>query len=171
MRALDPLRAVGLFLAMGLAAGCGGGGRGGFGAAPDPNAPVIANLRVTFGGTCTLSSTGRAGTLEVLTVDYSDADGNMSGGTIESTAGAVAGGPIVFTAPIPSPGVRLTGTTSGTISIAFCLVFGSNASVTEQVRVADASGKISNRLTLEVVRPSGAFLLPKGADPNLGKSL
>lgn len=153
-----PLRAVGLLLGMILAAGCGGGGDGG--TATDPNAPVIANLRVSFGATCTLSS-GQRGTLEILSFDYADADGNTSGGTLESTAGFVAGGPFVVTAPIPSPGVTITGTSSGTISGTFCIFFGSNASATEQVRIADASGKISNTLTVEVVRPSGAPLLPK----------
>jgi hypothetical protein len=163
----DPLRAVGLLLAMGLAAGCGGGGGG---SSTDPNAPVIVNPRVSFGATCTLTS-GQGGTIEVLSFDYTDADGNTSGGTLETTAAAVAGGPIVITAPIPSPGVTITGTTSGTISVSFCLAFGGNASVTEQMRIADASGKISNTLTIEVVRPSGALLLPKDGDPALRKSL
>jgi hypothetical protein len=163
----DPLRAVGLLLAMGLAAGCGGGGGG---SSTDPNAPVIVNPRVSFGATCTLTS-GQGGTMEVLSFDYTDADGNTSGGTLETTAAAVAGGPIVITAPIPSPGVTITGTTSGTISATFCVFFGGNASATMQIRIADASGRISNTLTLEVVRPPGAPLLPNNGDPALRMAL
>jgi hypothetical protein len=151
-----------------LAAGCGGGGDGG--TATDPNAPVIANPRVGSGATCTLT-TGQSGTLEILSFDYTDADGNTSGGTIEITLSAVAGGPIVLTAPIPSPGVAITGTTSGTVTVNVCIFFGSNASATAQVRIADASGKISNTLTIEVVRPSGAPLLPNDGDPALRGAL
>jgi hypothetical protein len=140
MRPSGPLRVVGLALVLGLAAGCGGGGGGG--SSVDPNAPVIANLRVALRGRCTLD-TGQPGTIEVLTLDYADADGNMRGGVVENTSAAVAGGPFIFTLPIPSPAVAITGTTAGAISIGGCLHFGGNASVTEQVKVIDASGKVS----------------------------
>jgi hypothetical protein len=168
MKPSDSLRVVGFFLVMGLAAGCGGGGGGGS-ATVDPKAPVIANLRVALRKRCTLES-GRAGTIEVLTFDYADADGNLVGGIVENTAAAVAGGPFVFNLPIPSPGVTITGTTAGTITLGGCLHFGGNASATEQVRVFDASGKVSNTLTVEVAKPDGAPLLPRDADPALRKS-
>lgn len=168
MRPSGPLRAVGFLMVLGLAAGCGGGGGGG--SSVDPNAPVIANLRVTFGSRCTLAS-GQPGTLELLAFDYTDADGNLRGGTLENTTTANAGGSMTFTPPIPSSDVVISGTTSGTIGIGFCTRFGSNATITEQVRIADASGKISNTLSLVVSRPEGAPLLPQDADPAFRKSL
>ena len=168
MKPSDARRAVGLLLVLGLAAGCGGGGGGG--SSVDPNAPVIVNLQVAFGGRCTLPNR-LAGTIETLTVDYTDADGTVTGGTLENTSAAAVGDPIVIVVPIPSPGVRITGTTSGSISIAACLRFGSNSTITEQVKVTDASGKVSNLLSIEVTRPAGAPLLPQDADPALRKSL
>jgi hypothetical protein len=65
---------------------------------------------------------------------------------------------------IPSPGVAISGTTAGTITVTTCVVFGANSRFTEQVKVTDASGKVSNVLTLEVARPGGVPLLPH-SDP------
>jgi hypothetical protein len=130
---------------------------------------VIANLRVAFGARCTVSN--ETGTIETLALDHADANGDTRGGTVENITTASAGGSITLTGAIPSPGVTVTGSTSGTISLRFCTRFGSNASITEQVRIADASGKASNVLTLEVARPGGAPLLPRDADPDLRKSL
>ena len=54
-------------------------------------------------------------------------------------------------------------TTSGTITVTSCLHFGSNSSITQQVRVADATGKISNTLATRVPNP-GLPLQPSGPD-------
>jgi hypothetical protein len=154
-----------------LAAACGKhGGGGGSPVAEDPNVPVIANLRASFGPRCTLAG-NIPGTVEFLAMDYSDADGNLRGGTLDDTATAAVGGSIPNSAPIPSGPVSITGTTSGTITATFCAHFGSNSSFTEQVRVTDASGKVSNELTLNVPRPNGAPELPRDADPAARKSL
>ena len=59
----------------------------------------------------------------------------------------------------------MSGTTSGTITITACLLFGSNSSISEEVRVTDTSGKGSNVLALEVTRPAGLPLLPRDGDP------
>lgn len=167
-RTLASISVIPLLL-LGTACGKSGGG-GSSPTAVDANAPVIANLRVTFGARCTLPS-GAPGTIESLAFDYTDADGNVRGGTVENTATAAVGGSVTLSGAIPSPGVTLTGSTSGTISLRFCTHFGSNASITEQVKITDASGKGSNVLALDVARPGGAPLLPQNADPALRKSL
>lgn len=164
------LASVGAIPLLFLAASCGKGGGHGSPATVDLNTPVIANLRASFGGRCTLRS-GATGTVETLAFDYADADGNVRGGTLENMTAAQAGGPFIIRVGIPSPGVTTSGTTSGTIAVTACLFFGSSDRVTEQVRIADTAGNISNTLTTEVARPGGAPLLPRGADTPLRKTL
>jgi hypothetical protein len=173
MRGARAVLGLGFIPVLLLGAACskhGGGGGGGSPTATDPNIPVIANLRVSFGPRCTLPA-NIPGTIEMLAFDYTDADGNLRGGTLDDTSLFAAGGSIPASAPIPSDSVAMSGTTSGTITVAFCTHFGSNSSFTEQVTVIDTSGKESNQLTLNVPRPSGAPLLPRDADPSARKSL
>jgi hypothetical protein len=163
---------LGLLALLLVAAGCGkSGGGGGAPAvtATDPNAPAITNLRATFGPGCTLSDQ-RAGTIERLSFDYVDADGNLRGGVVDNRTSAPVGGSITVALALPSGGVTMTGTTSGTITITACLHFGSNSSISEEVRVTDTSGKVSNVLAAEIARPAGLPLLPRDADPSIGKS-
>jgi hypothetical protein len=170
------IRSLGLLpvLLLGVACSKGGGGGGGGGSpsltATDPNVPVITNLRVSFGASCVLRNQVR-GTIENVSFDYVDADGNLRGGVVDNRTSAPIGGQITVSLPLPSPGVTMTGTTSGTITISACLFFGGNASISEEVRVTDVSGKTSNVLSLEVARPAGLPLLPQGADPAARKSL
>ena len=171
MRGKRTLASMGFIPLLLLGTACGKSGGGGSSpTAVDPNAPIITNLRASFGSPCTLAG-NIPGTVEALAFEYTDADGNLRGGTLENTATAAAGGSITLTPAIPSPSVAITGTTSGTITAMWCLHFGSNSSVTEQVKVTDASGKASNVLTIEVARPGGAPLLPRDADPALRKTL
>jgi len=171
MRGKRTLASMGFIPLLLLGAACGKGGGGGSPpTAADLNAPVIGNLRVSFGSRCTLPG-NVPGTVETLAFEYTDADGNVRGGTLENTTSAAAGGSMIFTPGIPSPGVAISGTTSGTITVTACLFFGSNSSVTEQVKVTDASGKASNVLSLEVPRPGGAPLLPHSDESGLGKRL
>jgi hypothetical protein len=111
------------------------------------------------------------GTVETLLVDYADADGNVSGGIAESRATFEFGGPFTLTVAIPSGNAAISGTTSGTIALSACIHFGSNTSVTEEVRITDASGKASNVLTVVVANPGGVPLLPRGAEPAPRKAL
>ncbi|HEY7602556.1 MAG TPA: hypothetical protein VIB60_08630 [Methylomirabilota bacterium] len=175
MRASKTVRCIGLVVVLVGFAACGGNGNGnGNGgassSATDPNAPVLTNLRATFGSRCTLPGNA-PGTTEVLAFEYADADGNVRGGTLENTTSGVAGGSITFSPGIPSPGVQISGTTAGTITFAACLRFGSTAAVTEQVKVIDASGKASNVLIIEVRHPGGGVPLHRrDADPDFRKS-
>jgi hypothetical protein len=167
------LTSLGLLPLLFLGAACGkdGGGGGRLPSAPtDPNAPAIANLRVAFGASCMLPN-NLLGTIETLAFDYVDADGNLRGGVLENKTSAAVGTPATITATLPSPGVTISGTSAGTISIAACLFFGSNGSISEQVRVTDTLGKASNVLSLEVTRPAGLPLLPHSDKANFGKRL
>jgi hypothetical protein len=171
MRGAKTVAGLGLIPVLLLGAACSHhGGGGGSPTATDPNTPVISNLRVSFSGSCTLPG-GMPGTVETIAFDYADADGNLRGGVLESTASAAVGGSITLTPSIPSPGVVISGTTSGTITLTACLHFGGNSSVTEQVKVTDTTGKASNVLTLAIPRPAGLPLLPQGSDSTPRKSL
>ncbi len=68
-------------------------------------------------------------------------------------------------------GVTVTGTTSGTVTAAVCIRFGGNARFTLRVKVTDASGKMSNVLTLEVPNPGGVPLGTRGSDGAPGMTL
>jgi hypothetical protein len=155
-----------------LGAACGKDGGGGSPpTVTDPRAPVIANFRATLGGPCTIAGTNVRGTVETLLVDYVDADGDVRGGIAESRATFEFGGAFPLTVTIPSGTAAISGTTSGTIAITACLAFGGNTSVTEEIRITDASGKASNVLTVVVANPGGVPLLPRGAESPPRKGL
>jgi hypothetical protein len=153
-----------------LGAACSKGGGGSSPTAADPTVPVIANLRVTLGPACT-SVSGVSGTRKTLVFDYTDADGNLQGGTVTFRATFPLGGPSTLTGTIPSQAVAITGTTSGSISVRSCLRFGSNASFTQEVVVIDASGKTSNVLSQVVQNPGGIPLQPREPGPDSGPGL
>ena len=162
MRAARFLESLGVMSLLLLGAACGKDGGGGSPTASDPTIPVIANLRVALGRPCTITG-GAAGTVKTAAIDYADADGNLRGGVLELTGIADIGGTQTQTTGIPSAPVTISGTTSGTITVTSCLHFGSNSSFTQQVRVSDATGKVSNALTTRVANP-GLPLSPSGTE-------
>ena len=170
MRGKRNLARIGFIPLLLLGAACSSGGGGGSPAAADPNAPVITNLRATLGQTCPFAA-NLTGTVGVLVVDYADADGNVRGGVLEFVGIFPVGGAFTVTGAIPSPGVTVTGTTSGTIRAAACVRFGGNSRFTLQVKVTDASGKASNVLTLEVPNPGGLPQGTRGSDGAPGMTL
>ncbi len=168
MRRTRTLTSLGVLPLLLLGAACGKDGGGGSSpTAADPTVPVIANLRVGLGQPCT--GQGVPGTVKTLTLDYTDSDGNLRGGVAHFRATFPFGGSSTLTGPIPSRGVGITGTTSGTITLTSCLHFGDNSSFTQEVMVTDASGKASNVLTTTVANP-GLPLLPRdpGTAPRKG---
>ncbi|HEY7140234.1 MAG TPA: hypothetical protein VIE44_09065 [Methylomirabilota bacterium] len=151
------------------ACGKGGGGGGSSATATDPTIPVISNLRVTLGPACTAG--GMTGTRKTLVFDFTDADGNLRGGTVTFRATFDLGGPSTLTGTIPSGSVAITGTTSGSLAVTSCLRFGSNASFTQEVVVTDASGKTSNVLSQVVPNPGGIPLQPREPSAAPGQGL
>jgi hypothetical protein len=115
--------------------------------------PVISNLTITFPRPCTLEN-GRSGTIELIRFNYRDPDGNVRGGRVEDSI-EFAGRSEVFVLSIPSRGVTITGTTSGVISLAFCLRFGDAEYFVETLRIVDRAGLRSNTLSKVVTKPPG----------------
>ncbi len=155
------------FLAVALAlvlAGCGGGGKKGT-TTSSPETPVIANLVVTsLGVPCVVG--GTSGTGFRHTLDFTDADGDLRGGTLELRTEGNVSGSSTDSAPIPSEAVSITGTTSGQITFTSCVHFGSNSRGTERVKVADAAGHESNEVSAEFGRPAGAPERLRSTDPD-----
>lgn len=169
------IRSLGLLPLLLLGAACGKGGGGGNASSAatvtDPNAPIITNLRVSFGAGCTLTSIQARGTIEILSFDYVDADGNLRGGGVQNRSTFPTADPVTFSGSLPSRGVTISGTTSGTITITACLLFGGSAGISEEVQVTDVTGKVSNVLALEVPHAAGLPQVPRGGDGSARKSL
>ena len=140
------LRCVLLLALPVLVLGCSDGG--GSTAPSSPNQPTISNAVVTRqAGTCSLPGTNAQGTLDRVTFDYTDADGNLRGGTLQVTISNPAAGTLPFTVPIPSNGVTITGTTAGQVTFGICFTPTSLA-LQATISVTDAAGQRSNQLVV-----------------------
>jgi hypothetical protein len=137
-----------------LVAGCGGNG----GTSVDPGAPVISNLVTAFLGACTTGA--GAGRGRRLTMNFTDTDGNVSGGKATVTASFDRSSGFTVEFPIPSATASISGTTAGVITLSACATYGGSSTLTETIRVTDASGKVSNELTATTPRPPGFPQLP-----------
>ncbi len=137
-----------------LLAGCDGDDGGDAGT--DPNAPVISSLSGAFqAGSCLLG--GSTGTPRLLTLDYADADGNVSGGRLRVTATfRPDASSVTAEFGVPSDDVVVTGTVQGQVRLSACVLFGSFTELTEDVVLVDASDKKSNALSITSPRPAGA---------------
>jgi hypothetical protein len=101
------LGSLGLLSLLFLGVACGKGGGGGNTSQPatvtNPNTPMITNLRVSFGAGCTLPNQNR-GTIENLSFDYVDADGNLRGGVVDNRTTAAIGGSATFSSTTSTRG-------------------------------------------------------------------
>lgn len=148
-------------------AGCGGDGGGGP-AAPAPGVPVISNLNATFlaqGQRCD----GGSGTVLSISVNYKDSDGDIRGGTLQTTGRCEPSG---FSDDenfaLPSE-ATVTGETEGTVEALVCVVgFGSDTAITISVALVDKAGHSSNVLSKRVNRPAGAPEVPQGGGAGEG---
>ena len=92
----------------------------------------------------------------VITFDYKDVNGDLSGGFVELDRLYNTGRSEFHDSPVPSA-VMLTGTpTSGTLRIDnACPLYDNASSSTETLTLYDASGMKSNSLSVTVTRPPG----------------
>ena len=129
-----------------MLAGCGGGSSGT--TAAQPGVPVIANLVSGYqvGTSCTLQ--GRTGRPLSATVNYSDSDGDVNGGTLKTRATfhpSERSFDLDF--GLPSSSATITGTTNGSITAFYCVTLGSQTGYTLSVAVLDKAGNLSNILS------------------------
>jgi hypothetical protein len=122
-----------------LLAGCDGGGNG---PTAESQAPVIANLVALGSGSCGNPPQGFRVEVGAYSFDYTDANGDVRGGSVE------VGGGAHLTLAVPSARVSITGTTSGKITVLECFVVMGNVAVSKlrRVTLVDAAGNRSNEL-------------------------
>ena len=146
--------AASAILAIGVA-GCGGHSSSGT-SPSQPGVPVISNLAAQYGqGTCPIQ--GRTGRPLIVTLQYSDADGDVRGGTLETTGTFLPSNqPIEVNFPVPSNTATVTGTTAGSITAFACVLFNGSSALSLTAALVDKAGHSSNVLSflvsLEVTR-------------------
>jgi hypothetical protein len=136
---------------------CGGNDNGPTSPMPT-SVPAIANLTATFANTgCIRSADGLAGRALVITFDYTDANGDTTGGRVQLTRTYNTGRSETHFFAVPSD-VTVAGTAmSGQIRIGnACPLYNDASSSTELLTLIDAGGFPSNILSATVTRPSGA---------------
>jgi hypothetical protein len=144
-----------------ILAGCGSSHHGG--TTTPSNGPTIADLGVaTLPPGCTVQ--GLPGKVRTVAFSFTDPDGNESGGHVDLTLSG--GGPTQsLTAAVPSSGVTLSGSTSGTITISGLCIAVVGGSATLSVSLTDAAGNQSNTVSAAVagLRPASG---PRGSSEN-----
>jgi hypothetical protein len=147
-----------------LLSGCGGGHSSGP-SASGPT-PAIANLRTTLQPrTCTVS--GLTGSRLDVAFDYADADGDLNGGTAETTTTFLTSTnrPVGDQFNRNFPIVTAEGTRAGTLSSAVCVRFGILSSKLRlDVAVIDRAGHSSNVLSAEVQAGDAPLVPRSGAE-------
>ena len=144
--------AASTILAIGVA-GCGGHSST---APSQPGVPVISNLAAQYGrGTCPIQ--GRTGRPLIVTLQYSDSDGDVRGGTLQTTGTFLPSNqPIEVNFPVPSNTATITGTTEGAITAFACVLFNGGSALSLTTVLVDKAGHSSNLLavlvTLEATR-------------------
>ena len=148
--------AASTILAIGVA-GCGGHSSSST-APPQPGVPVIFNLAAQYGsGTCPIQ--GRTGRPLIVTLQYSDSDGDVRGGTLQTTGTFLPSNqPIHVDFGLPSE-ATVTGTTEGSITAFACVLFGGGSALSLTVALVDKAGHSSNVLAVQV-NPE----VPRGRD-------
>jgi hypothetical protein len=127
-------------------------------APPASPTPAIANLTAVFSGkSCTRAADHLTGSALVVTFDFTDGDGDLSGGKVVLYRVYNTGRSESHSSPIPAE-VSLTGSaTSGQIRIDNeCPLYDNNQTSTETLTLYDAAGHQSNSLSASTTRPVGA---------------
>jgi hypothetical protein len=137
-------------------AGCGGGGSDNRTPTTIPNAPVISNLAVASSSqACTAN--GLSGRVRTVGFDYSDPDGNVSGGQVNLSVTSGSQTLATLAVGVPSSTVSVTGTTSGRVTVSnLCIAIVGASSATLNVTLTDALGNVSNQIatTVAAQRPA-----------------
>src|SRR5262249_22973835 len=104
----------------------------------------------TYGsGTCVLQD--QAGRPLIESVHYSDSDGDVQGGTLETTGKFhPSEQSIELDFPLPSNSATVSGTTDGSITAFACVVLNGSTDFTLSAALVDKAGHSSNILSVEL---------------------
>jgi hypothetical protein len=143
---------------VGMVAACGGNTTSPTVTPTTTSVPAISNLTANFAtNTCIRAADGLAGQALVITFDFTDAAGDISGGRVQLSRLYNTGRFETHFFAVPLE-VTLSGaSTSGQIRISnACPLYNDATSSTETLTLIDASGLASNNLSAPVTRPAGA---------------
>lgn len=120
--------------------------------------PAISNLSAAFSGKpCTRAADHLTGSALVVTFDFTDGDGDLSGGKVVLYRVYNTGRSESHSSPIPSEAMIAGSSTSGRIEIDVeCPLYDNNQTTTETLTLVDAAGHQSNSLSTTTTRPAGA---------------
>jgi hypothetical protein len=155
LQTVHPLIVVGL---VGVVTACGGNSSSPTVTPPTASVPAISNLTANFSAnTCTRAADGLAGRALVITFDFTDATGDISGARVQLSRLYNTGRFETHSFAVPLE-VTLSGaSTSGQIRISnACPLYNDATGSTETLTLIDASGFASNSLSATVTRPAGA---------------
>ena len=124
---------------------------------PTTSVPVISNLSAAFStNTCTRPADGLKAEALVISFDYRDMSGDLSGGYVQLNRLYNTGRSEFHNSPIPSAVTLVGSSTAGHLWIEnACPFYDNAASSTETVTLFDANGLASNSLAVTVSRPAG----------------
>ena len=119
---------------------------------------MIANLTAVFSGkACTRAADHLTGSALVVTFDFTDGDGDLSGGKVVLYRVYNTGRSESHSSPIPSDVTIIGSPSSGQIRIDNeCPLYDNNQTSTETLTLFDAAGHQSNNLSTTTTRPVGA---------------
>lgn len=126
--------------------------------APASRVPAISGLTAGFSGkSCTRAADHLTGSALVVSFDFIDGDGDLSGGKVVLYRVYNTGRSESHSSPIPSEAMTMGSPTSGRIEIDVeCPLYDNNQTTTETLTLYDAAGHQSNSLSTTTTRPVGA---------------
>jgi hypothetical protein len=127
--------------------------------APAPStAPTIANLTARFSGqTCTRQADHHIGSALVVQFDFTDPNGNVTGGKVMLNRTYNTGRSEWHASPVGGEAMLSGSGSAGHIEIDVeCPLYDDNQTSVEQITLIDAAGLTSNALSVSTRRPPGA---------------
>ena len=126
--------------------------------APASPVPAISNLSAAFSGkSCTRAADHLTGSALVVSFNFTDGDGDLSGGRVVLYRVYNTGRSESHASPIPSEAMVQGSATSGRIEIDVeCPLYDNNQTTTETLTLYDSAGHQSNSLSTSTTRPVGA---------------
>jgi hypothetical protein len=124
---------------------------------PAGSIPEISHLSANFSNnTCVRAADHLSAMALVVTFDYTDGGGDLSGGRVQVNRVYNTGRSESHVSPVPSEAALSGAPTAGTVTISnACPLYDNATSSTETFTLFDADGRASNSLSITVNRPPG----------------
>ena len=123
-----------------------------------PTAPMISNLSAHFSGqSCTRAADHLRGSALIVQFDFTDPNGDLSGGKVMLNRTYNTGRSEFHASPIPGDPILTGSSTAGHVEVDNeCPLYDNNQTSVETLSLIDAAGLTSNSLSTTTQRPPGA---------------